>query len=242
MKVDSAMVMAAGLGTRMRPLTNDRPKPMVEVAGKTLLDHCLDQLRQAEIGRIVVNVHYLPEQVETHLATHAQDFDVHVSDERDLLLETGGGLVKAAPFLPDEPFYCVNSDNIWIDKGENSLRKLAAHWDDATMDALLLIVPRDRAFCHAGRGDFFVDDDGRLQRRGIHDFAPFVYIGIQLISHRLLDGAPDGPFSTNVLWDRAITKGRLFGLEHQGDWFDIGSPQAIAPTEAALEAFSIANA
>lgn len=235
-KVHSAMVMAAGLGTRMRPLTNDRPKPMVKLAGKTLLDHCLDQLRAAKINKIVVNVHYLPEQVEAHLAKHAQDFDVHVSDERELLLETGGGLVKASTFLSEEPFYCVNSDNIWIDSGGNSLRKLAAHWDDDSMDALLLIVPRERAHCHPGRGDFFVDDCGRLQRRGIHDFAPFVYVGIQLVSHRLLAGAPEGPFSTNVLWDRAIADGRLFGLEHHGDWFDIGSPQAIAPTEAALGA------
>lgn len=232
--VKSAMVMAAGLGTRMRPLTNDRPKPMVKLANKTLLDHCLDQLRLAEIDNIVVNVHYLPEQVEAHLATHAADFDVHVSDERDLLLETGGGLVKAAPFLPEEPFYCVNSDNIWTDNGENSLRRLAASWDDKKMDALLLIVPRERAHCHPGRGDFFVDEEGRLQRRGIHDFAPFVYIGIQLISHRLLRDPPSGPFSTNVFWDRAIADGRLFGMVHQGEWFDIGSPEAIGPTEARL--------
>jgi N-acetyl-alpha-D-muramate 1-phosphate uridylyltransferase len=236
--VKSAMVMAAGLGTRMRPLTNDRPKPMVMLAGKPLLDHCLDQLRLAQIGKIVVNVHYLPEQVEAYLAAHAQDFDVHVSDERGLLLETGGGLVKAAPFLPEEPFFCINSDNIWIDGPSNSLCNLAAHWDGDMMDALLLVVPRERAHCHSGRGDFFVGDDGRLQRRGIHDFAPFVYIGIQLISHRLLKGAPDGPFSTNVLWDRAIANGRLYAIEHQGDWFDIGSPQAI---KAALNAHFVAN-
>ncbi len=228
------MVMAAGLGTRMRPLTNDRPKPMVKLAGKTLLDHCLDQLRVAGIEHIVVNVHYLPEQVEAHLAEHARDFDVHVSDERDLLLETGGGLVKAQAHLPEEPFYCVNSDNVWIDDGDNSLRRLAGHWDAARMDALLLVVPRERAHCHPGRGDFFLDEDGKLERRGARDTAPYVYIGIQLISHRLLRDAPDGPFSTNILWDRAIAEGRLFGLVHQGEWFDIGSPQAIEPTEVRL--------
>ena len=232
--VRSAMVMAAGLGTRMRPLTDDKPKPMVRLADKTLLDHCLDQLRIAGVDHIVVNVHYLPEQVEAHLAAHAQDFDVHVSDERALLLETGGGLVKAQGFLPEEPFYCVNSDNIWTDNGENSLKRLAAQWDGGRMDALLLVVPRERAHCHPGRGDFFLDDDGALQRRGIHDFAPYVYIGIQLISHRLLRDAPEGPFSTNLLWDRAIAEGRLFAIVHEGEWFDIGSPQAIEPTEKRL--------
>lgn len=235
MKVDSAMIMAAGLGTRMRPLTENKPKPLVEVAGKTLLDHVLDKARDAGISNVVVNVHYLPEQVEAHLAMHASDLGVTISDERDLLMETGGGLVKAECLIAAEPFYCLNSDAIWTEAAEqNGLKRLAQAWDGDRMDGLLLIVPRERAFQHPGKGDFSLDADNRLVRRGQRESAPYVYTGNQLISHRLLQGAPSGPFSTNILWDRAIAAGRLFGLVHEGDWFDIGSPQAIAPTEAAL--------
>jgi N-acetyl-alpha-D-muramate 1-phosphate uridylyltransferase len=234
-KVDTAMVMAAGLGTRMRPLTANKPKPLVEVFGKTLLDHILDKVRDARIGRVVVNVHYLPEQIEAHLARNADDLDIAISDERDLLMETGGGLVKAQQLIKSEPFYCLNSDSIWTEEGEaDALSRLADAWDGNQMDGLLLVVPRDRAFHHGGRGDFFLDDHGRLTRRGYHDSAPWVYTGNQLISNRLLRDAPEEPFSTNLFWDRAIADGRLFGLVHQGDWFDIGSPQAIAPTEAAM--------
>ena len=235
MKVDSAMIMAAGLGTRMRPLTENKPKPLVEVAGKTLLDHVLDKARDAGISNVVVNVHYLPEQVEAHLAMHASDLGVTISDERDLLMETGGGLVKAECLIAAEPFYCLNSDAIWTEAAEqNGLKRLAQAWDGDRMDGLLLIVPRERAFQHPGKGDFSIDADNRLVRRGQRESAPYVYTGNQLISHRLLQAAPSGPFSTNILWDRAIAEGRLFGLVHEGDWFDIGSPQAIAPTEAAL--------
>lgn len=234
-KVDSAMVMAAGLGTRMRPLTENRPKPLVEVAGKTLIDHVLDKVRLAEVGNVVVNVHYLPDQIEAHLGCHATDLNVAISDERALLMETGGGLVQAQHLIDAEPFYCLNSDAIWTDEGEaDALSRLAAAWDGDRMDGLLLIVPRERAFQHSGKGDFFLDEEGRLIRRGYHDSAPWIYTGNQLISHRLLRNAPEGPFSTNLFWDRAIAEGRLFGLVHQGDWYDIGSPEAIAPTEAAL--------
>lgn len=230
-----AMVMAAGLGTRMRPLTENTPKPLVEVAGKPLIDHVLGKARLAGIANIVVNVHYLPDQVEAHLERHASDLQVAISDERDLLMETGGGLVQAEHLIDAEPFYCLNSDAIWTDDGEtDALSRLAAAWDGERMDGLLLIVPRERAFQHSGKGDFFLDDSGRLIRRGYHDSAPWIYTGNQLISHRLLRNAPEGPFSTNLFWDRAIAEGRLFGLIHIGDWYDIGSPQAIAPTEAAL--------
>jgi N-acetyl-alpha-D-muramate 1-phosphate uridylyltransferase len=232
--VKSAMVMAAGLGTRMRPLTNDRPKPLVMLGGKTLIDHSLDKLRGAGVEQLVVNVHYLPEMVEAHLAQHAADLNIHISDERDLLLETGGGLIKAQPHLSEEPFYCVNSDNIWTENGEDSLSKLAKAWDAETMDALLLVVASENAHHHRGAGDFFIANDGRLERRGERDSAPYIYTGIQLISHRLLRDPPSGPFSTNILWSRAIEEGRLHGLVHCGEWFDIGSPQAIAPTEARL--------
>jgi N-acetyl-alpha-D-muramate 1-phosphate uridylyltransferase len=241
-KVDTAMVMAAGLGTRMRPLTDHKPKPLVEVAGKPLIEHALDKLRLAKVSRAVVNVHYLPEQVETYLADNASDLDITLSDERALLMETGGGLVQALPLIDADPFYCVNSDAIWTDGPVDGLTRLAKHWDGARMDGLLLLVPRERAFNHRGSGDFSLDAQGRPVRRGTAPSAPFVYTGIQLLSRAFLDEAPSGPFSTNILWDRAIANGRLFGLAHHGDWFDIGSPQAIAPTEAALRAPTTTNA
>jgi MurNAc alpha-1-phosphate uridylyltransferase len=241
-KVDTAMVMAAGLGTRMRPLTDHKPKPLVEVAGKPLIEHALDKLRLAKVSRAVVNVHYLPEQVEAYLANHASDLDITISDERALLKETGGGLMQALPLIDADPFYCVNSDAIWTDGPMDALTRLAEHWDGAHMDGLLLLVPREQAFNHRGIGDFSLAADGRPVRRGSAPSAPFVFTGIQLLSRAFLDDAPSGPFSTNILWDRSIAKGRLFGLEHHGEWFDIGSPQAIAPTEAALRASTTTNA
>ena len=233
--VDTAMIMAAGLGTRMRPLTENKPKPLVQVAGKTLLDHVLDKVRQAGVSNVVVNVHYLPDQIEEHLARHAQELQVAISDERDLLMETGGGLVQAEHLIDADPFFCLNSDAIWTEGASaDALTRLADAWDSQKMDGLLLIVPRERAYQHSGKGDFFLDEEGRLIRRGYHDSAPWVFTGNQLISHRLLRDAPEGPFSTNLFWDRAIQEGRLYGLVHHGDWYDIGSPQAIAPAEAAL--------
>jgi MurNAc alpha-1-phosphate uridylyltransferase len=231
---DTAMVMAAGLGKRMRPLTASRPKPLVELAGKPLIDHVLDRLRAAGVGKVVVNVHYLADSLEAHLATAAKDFDVTISDERKLLLETGGGLVQAAPMIDCDPFLVVNSDNFWIDGPADGLKLLASGWDSQRMDALLLLVPQARAGNHRGQGDFHMDRFGRLKRRGRSRVAPYVFTGIQMISKRLLDGAPEGAFSTNVLWDKAIAEGRCFGLVHQGLWFDVGTPRSIRDTEAAL--------
>ena len=230
----TAMVMAAGLGKRMRPLTASRPKPLVEVAGKPLIDHVLDRLRSAGVERIVVNVHYLADAMEAHLQARATGFEVAISDERALLLETGGGLVQAAPMIEDDPFLVVNSDNFWIDGPADTLRLLASHWREGEMDALLLVVPHARAANNAGVGDFHMDALGRLRRRGVCRVAPFVFTGIQMVSKRLLRDAPEGAFSTNILWDRAIEEGRCFGAVHQGLWFDVGSPPAIKATEAAL--------
>ncbi len=237
----TAMIMAAGLGTRMRPLTETMPKPMVVVAGKPLIEYALDSVRAAGVDRVIVNVHYLPDQIEAYMAEHVGDLDVVISDERDQLLETGGGLMKIQTHIAGDPFYCINSDAIWTEDDGNVLQQLAAHWDDDAMDALLLLVPKMRAFHHRGKGDFSIDGAGRLIRRGDNDSAPYIFTGIQLISKRLLRGAPDGPFSTNILWNRAIEEGRLFGLEHQGDWYDIGAPDAIAPTEQALAALNKVN-
>ncbi|MFN4357661.1 nucleotidyltransferase family protein [Sphingopyxis alaskensis] len=232
--IESAMVMAAGLGKRMRPLTATRPKPLVRIAGKPLIDHSLDRIEAAGIGHVVVNVHYLADALEAHLAAQKRRFTIAISDERGQLLETGGGMVKALPLLTGDPILIVNSDNIWTDGPQDSIRHLARHWDDAGMDALLLVIRQARATGHRGRGDFHMDPAGRLSRRKPGRIAPFVYTGIQLVSRRLLDGAPDGPFSTNILWDRAIAAERLYGLSHMGQWFDVGTPASIAPTEAAL--------
>jgi MurNAc alpha-1-phosphate uridylyltransferase len=231
----TAMVMAAGLGKRMRPLTATRPKPLIEVAGKPLLDHALDRLRAAGVARVVVNVHYLADAVEAHLGHRATGLEVAVSDERERLLETGGGLVKALPLIDADPFLVVNSDNLWIDGPVDALKLLAAGWDDARMDALLLLVPLARAHCHGGRGDFHLSATGALKRRKPNAVAPFVYTGIQLVSKRLFAGElPDGPFSTNLLWDRAMAAGRCFGAVHQGLWFDIGQPDSIRKAEEIL--------
>jgi MurNAc alpha-1-phosphate uridylyltransferase len=232
--IESAMVMAAGIGKRMRPLTATRPKPLVRVAGKALIDHSLDRIEAAGIGHVVVNVHYLADALEAHLAAQKRKFTIAVSDERGQLLETGGGMVKALPLLTGDPILIVNSDNIWTDGPQDSILGLARHWDGDRMDALLLVIRQASATGHGGRGDFHMDGGGRLSRRKPGRVAPFVYTGIQLVSRRLLEGAPDGAFSTNILWDRAIAAGRLYGLSHMGQWFDVGTPAAIAPTEAAL--------
>ncbi|WP_344697613.1 nucleotidyltransferase family protein [Sphingomonas rosea] len=229
------MVMAAGLGKRMRPLTATRPKPLVEVAGKALLDHVLDRLRAAGIERVVVNVHYLADSLEAHLHARVKDLDVAISDERDQLLETGGGLVRARPLIDCDPFIAVNSDNFWVDGPTDALKLLASQWDSEKMDCLLLLVPLARAGNHSGVGDFHMDSAGRLRRRASGRVAPFVFTGIQMVAQRLLDGAPEGPFSTNILWDKAIEEGRCFGTVHQGLWFDVGTPGAIRATEEALE-------
>ena len=231
----TAMIMAAGLGKRMRPLTATRPKPLIEVAGQALLDRVLDRLKAAGVKKVVVNVHYLADAVEAHLASRQHGLEVAISDERTLLLETGGGLVHAADLIDSDPFLAVNSDNLWIDGPADTLRLLASHWDDSKMDALLLLVPLARAQNHKGMGDFHMTRTGRLRRRERSHVAPFVFTGIQMMSKRLLKDAPTGPFSTNIFWDRAIAEGRCFGAVHQGLWFDVGTPKSIKLTEAALQ-------
>lgn len=229
---DTAMVMAAGLGKRMRPLTASQPKPLVRVAGKPLVDHALDRLAENGVEKAVVNVHYLADALEAHVVERSSP-KVLISDERDALLETGGGMIKAQAKLPD-PFFCLNADNIWIDGPRDAFADLSARWNPDEMDALLLVVSHARAVNFTGAGDFYMDPIGRLSRRRQARIAPFIYTGIQLVSHRLLRDAPEGKFSTNILWNRAIEEGRLFGLSFTGLWFEVGTPQAIAPTEDAL--------
>lgn len=229
---DTAMILAAGLGKRMRPLTASQPKPLVRVAGKALIDHALDRLADAGVGRAVVNVHYLADALEAHVLARTSP-QVTVSDERALLLETGGGMAKALPQLPD-PFFALNADNIWLDGPKSAFHDLSRRWDPERMDALLLVVPHARAMNFSGTGDFHMDPLGRLSRRRDGRVAPFIFTGIQLVSHRLLHDAPKGPFSTNLLWNRAIEEGRLYGLSFTGQWFEVGTPHMIRPTEEAL--------
>ncbi len=230
----TAMVMAAGLGKRMRPLTITTPKPLVRVAGKPLIDHVLDHLGDAGMRRVIVNVHYLADSLEAHLKAREHPFELMISDERDLLLETGGGLVKALPMIDEDPFFCLNSDNVWLESARSCFDELRAAWDDSRMDALLLVVPHTRAWNYQGVGDFHLDQMGRVSRRRAGHVAPYIYTGIQLLSRRLLVDPPEGAFSTNVLWNRAIEADRLFGIAHLGQWFDVGTPAAIKPTAEAL--------
>ncbi|MFN2100916.1 nucleotidyltransferase family protein [Altererythrobacter sp. MF3-039] len=229
---DTAMVMAAGLGKRMRPLTATQPKPMVRVAGKPLLDHALDKLADAGVAKAVINVHYLADAIEAHVAEREEP-SVIISDERDQLLETGGGMVKALPHLPD-PFFCLNSDNVWLDGPRDAFHDLSQAWDPESMDALLLVVPHARARNFTAKGDFHMDACGTLTRRKSGRIAPFIFMGIQLVSHRLLRNAPEGKFSTMQLWERAIEEGRLFGTSFTGEWYEVGMPEHIRPTEEAL--------
>jgi MurNAc alpha-1-phosphate uridylyltransferase len=232
---ETAMVMAAGLGKRMRPLTATRPKPLVEVAGKALIDHVFDRLQRAGIARAVVNVHYLADTLQAHVTDRYPDIEVVISDERRRLMETGGGLVQARTLLGDAPVLVVNSDNLWIDGPVDAIRLLASRWNDATMDALLLMVPLARAHNHGGPGDFHLAADGRITgRRKPGRVAPFAFTGIQILHPRVIADWPEGPFSTNLFWDRAIAAGRAFGQVHQGLWFDVGTPAAIPRTEAIL--------
>ncbi|WP_199553319.1 nucleotidyltransferase family protein [Sandaracinobacteroides hominis] len=233
----SAMVLAAGLGRRMRPLTATRPKPLVEVAGRSLLDRALDTLKAGGVTDVVVNVHYMADSVEAHLAARPSGLNVQISDERALLLETGGGLTKALPLIKTDPFLSINADNIWIDGPVGGARLLAERWDDEAMDALLLLIPLARANCHGGPGDFHMDPLGRLSRRRPPRVAPFVYTGLQMLSKRLFEGVEATPFSMNSLWDKAAAEGRLYGVTHQGLWFDVGTAAAVKQTEALLDRF-----
>jgi len=205
---------------------------MVRVAGKPLIDHALDKLSEAGVAKAVINVHYLADSIEAHLAERSNP-KISISDERGSLLDTGGGMVKAQALLAD-PFFCLNSDNIWLDGPSDAFHDLSNAWNPEAMDALLLLVPHMRAQNYRAKGDFHMDANGRITRRKSGRIAPFIYTGIQLISHNLLRDAPEGKFSTNVLWSRAIEDGRLYGTSFTGNWFEVGTPEAIRPTENAL--------
>ncbi len=228
-----AMVLAAGLGLRMRPLTETRPKPLIGVAGRTLLDRALDALAAVGVTDAVVNLHYLGDMIEAHLANRTTP-RIQWSDERDRLLETGGGVTKALPMLGDANFYVVNADIAWRDGEVPALRRLAGTWDESAMDALLLLHPVEDATGYDGVGDFMLEPAGHLRRRRDGPAAPFVFTGVQILHRRLFAGAPAGPFSLTGLYDRAEAAGRLFGLIHDGDWHHIGTPAGLVTAEAHL--------
>ena len=228
-----AMVLAAGLGTRMHPLTDRMPKPLVAVAGKPLIDHVLDRLAEAGVERAVINVHHFAEQIEKHLASRTKP-KIVISDERGSLLGTGGGVVKALSHLGDAPFFHINSDTIWIDSVKPNLARLAAAFDAVAMDALLLLAPSTGSIGYAGRGDYAMAADGRLLRRAEREVAPFVFAGAAILSPALFVGAPTGEFRLTQLFDRAAAAGRLHGLRLEGLWMHVGTLEAITEAEQAI--------
>lgn len=228
----TAMVLAAGLGKRMRPITDTMPKPLVKIAGKTLLDWGLDSLEVAGVSKAVVNVHYLPEQIVAHVAGRKAP-KIVISDEREALLESAGGIVKALPLLGNEPFYIINADTFWIDSGKPNLERLALAWDASRMDILLMLTDLDSATGHCVGTDFLVAPDGAL-RRSKGDPAGLIYAGAAIIHPRIFRDAPTDSHSLNIYFDKAIAAGRLFGMQMHGRWITVGTPDAIPAAEAAV--------
>lgn len=227
-----AMVLAAGLGKRMRPITDLIPKPLVRIAGRTLLDWGLDSLAAAGVREAVVNVHYLPDQIIAHAAAR-QAPRILISDERDGLLDSAGGIVKALPLLGEAPFYVLNADTFWIDHGTPGLTRLALAWDDARIDILLMLAALESATGHTGGTDFLLGPDGRLSR-ALGDPAGLIYAGAAIIHPRIFANAAAGPASLNRYFDAAIAAGRLHGVRLEGRWITVGTPDAIAPAEEAV--------
>lgn len=230
-----AIVLAAGLGTRMRPYNGHVPKPLVEIGGKSLIDYSLDRLANAGVERAVVNVHHLADALERHLAPRQRP-KIVISDERGELLGTGGGIAKALPQLGNAPFFLVNSDTVWLDGVKPNFTRLAEAFDPAAMDVLLLLAPTAGSIGYTGRGDFAMLPDGRLRRRREHEVVPFVYAGAAILSPALFADVPSGAFSLTLLFDRAGASGRLYGLRLEGVWMHVGTPEAVAAAEAALAA------
>lgn len=228
-----AMVLSAGFGTRMRPITDNLPKPLVQVRGRSLLDRILDRLEASGIGQVVVNTHHLGEQIEAHLKDRRNPQIVFSKEEE--ILETGGGVKRALALFNNEPFFVLNGDVLWLDGLSPALERLAMAWDDTRMDLLMLLEPTVYAFgLERNNGDYIMDPFGQLRRRGEREVAPFMYAGIQIIHPRLFESVPEGPFSLNLLFDRAEEKERLWGLRHDGLWFHVGTPESLDEVEEAL--------
>jgi MurNAc alpha-1-phosphate uridylyltransferase len=232
-KPNRAMILAAGLGKRMRPITVTTPKPLVEVGGRALIDRALDRLEGAGVEEVVVNVHYLADLVDVHVAGRHRP-TILISDERDRLLDTGGGVAKALPLLGSEPFYLMNSDSFWIEGARPNLDWLASGWRDDDMDALLLVASTVCSIGYNGRGDFRMNPAGRLIRRPEREVAPFVYAGAAILHPRLFADAPPAPFSLNLLFNRAMEAGRLYGVRLDGLWLHVGTPEALEEAELSI--------
>src|SRR5882757_5052768 len=232
------MIMGAGLGLRMRPLTDDRPKPLVTVGGKTLIDHSIDRLVAAGVKLVVVNVHYKAEMLQSHLAKR-RDVEIVFSDETDRLLDTGGGVVKAMPYFGNTSFFVINSDSIWVENTP-ALPAMLAQWNENRMDGLLLLADMPTAIGYDAQGDFILRTDHHVVRARGNNGAAYAYPGVQIVHPRLFADAPQGAFSTNIMWDRAIAAERLFGSVLDGTWIHVGTPQAREEAEAALAALSAA--
>ena len=237
-KIDTAMVLAAGLGTRMRPASQEKPKPLVALAGKPLIDHVLDRLAAAGIARAIVNVHHKADQIEAHLAGR-QTPRVIIANEREKLLDTGGGIKKALGLLGDDGFIAHNSDSVWLERsvansGGSNLARLIAAWNAEQMDCLLMLALGSAAVGYDGRGDFALESDGRIRRRRENDVVPFVYTGVQILHPRAFAATPDGPFSCNLVWNHAMLTGRAYGLRMDGLWMHVGAPDALAEAERVM--------
>jgi MurNAc alpha-1-phosphate uridylyltransferase len=232
----TAMILAAGLGERMRPLTLRIPKPLVPLAGRPLVDHVLDRLAEAGVETAIVNVDYLPEQLEAHLKARAgRQPAISISDERGVLLDTGGGAKRALPLLGPGPFFIHNADSVWSEGATPALARMLRLWDPAAMDCLLLLAPVTTSIGYHAKGDFSMTPDGRLARRKNRTPVPFAFAGVSLCDARLFKDAPDGAFSLNLLWDRALANGRLYGMRLDGRWMHVGTPEALAQAEASFE-------
>ncbi|MEL6861803.1 MAG: nucleotidyltransferase family protein [Pseudomonadota bacterium] len=226
----TAMVLAAGLGTRMRPLTDATAKPLIEVADRSMIDRLLDNLALAGVERAVVNVHWCADLVEAHLQDR-HDLQIVISDEREQVLETGGGLAKARPLLGDDPIFVVNTDAFWEPTGPGPLKNLAEGFNSELMDELLLLADTKRSLGFPGAGDFFRDDSSALTRRGKAEQAPWAYAGVRILKPQLYDGQPAEPFSANRIWNDLIPKGRVHGVPLDRFWLHVGDPQALKDAE-----------
>jgi MurNAc alpha-1-phosphate uridylyltransferase len=231
----TAMVLAAGLGTRMRPLTEQVPKPLVRLSGRALIDHVLDRIAEAGIEKAVVNVHYRADQIERHVAGRLRP-KIVVSDERDALLDTGGGVARALPLLGRQPFLVHNSDTVWIERGPPNIARLMDRFDPAQMATLLLLAPREESLGYDGDGDFNLEADGRLSRRKPGERAHYVFAGVSIVQPDLFAGAPAPAFSLNAVWNRALAEGRLYGMSLDGIWMHVGDPAAVIAAEARIAA------
>ncbi len=229
----TAMILAAGRGERMRPLTDHRPKPLIDVAGRAIIDHIFDHLRAAGVTRVIVNIHHMGEQLRSHLAL-LQDLEIDISDETEALMETGGGLVKARQLLGQAPVFVINGDAFWLDYYRGALARLADAFARVEADIFMLLEATANAVAYQGQGDFFMAPDGRLSRRPEPMVAPFVYTGICIIRPAILEGQPSGPFSANRLYDQAAANDRLFGLRHEGLWAQLNTPEAVQTLEMAI--------